>query len=101
MKEHLDPSFTFDPGWPRSADEALAVARNEHAAGRFFPYVALVAPDPGDVDDVKHVAVLGILARGNPEKMRNVDLVPVRLELKIRKTATGFVVLSARSHLGR
>ena len=105
---HFYPSLGFDPvadfapvSQGATFEFALAVARNEHAAGRFFPYVALTHQIPGDVDDDKHVAVLGVLAQGEPEKNRNVNLIPVRLELKIRKTASGFVVLSARSHLGR
>jgi hypothetical protein len=100
VRDRLDPSFTFDPGG-LERDAALGVARNEFTAGRFYPYVALTHPIPGGVEDVNHVAVLGILAQGNPERMRNVVVLPVRLELKVRETDGGFVVLSARSRLGR
>jgi hypothetical protein len=100
VRDRLDPSFTFDPGG-LDREAALGVARNEFTAGRFHPYVALTHPIPGGIEDVKHVAVLGLLAQGHPERMRNVTVIPVRLELKVRETDAGFVVLSARSHLGR
>jgi hypothetical protein len=100
VRERLDPAFTFDPGG-LDRDAALAVARSEFAAGRFHPYVALTHPVVGGVDDVSHYAVLGILAQGNPEKNRNVNVLPVRLELKVREKDGGFILLSARSRLGR
>jgi hypothetical protein len=108
VKELLDPAFTLSGGLGRGVDagglnrdEALGIAQREHVAGRFYPYVALTHLIPVDDGDVKNVAVLGILAQGEPEKTRNVNIVPVRLELRIRKTSDGWRVLSARSHLGR
>jgi hypothetical protein len=100
VKELLDPAFKFDPGG-LTGDEALGIAQREHLAGRFYPYAALTHLIPIDEGDVKHVAVLGILAQGEPEKMRNVPLVPVRLEMKVKETDAGWRILSARSHLGR
>jgi hypothetical protein len=100
VRDRLDPSFTFDPGG-LDRDAALGVARNEFSAGRFFPYVALTHPTPGGTDGVKHVAVLGVLAQGNPERMRDVTVLPFRLELKVRDADGRFTVLSSRARLGR
>jgi hypothetical protein len=108
VKELLDPAFTLSGGLTRgldagglTRDETLGLAQREHLAGRFYPYVALTHLIPIDDGDVKNVAVLGILATSEPEKTRNVTLVPVRLEVKVKKTDGGWRVLSARSHLGR
>lgn len=109
VKELLDPAFTFHPGGSArdlaagglNRDETLAFAQREHLAGRFFPYVALTHLIPIDDGDVKSVAVLGILATDQPEKKRDVNLVSVRLEVKVKATDGGWRVLSARSHLGR
>jgi hypothetical protein len=100
VKEILDPAFSLEPG-SLSREEALGIAEREHLAGRFYPYVALTHLIPIDEGDVKNVAVLGVLAQGQPEKSRNVNLVPVRLEVKVKKTGEGWRVLSARFHLGR
>jgi hypothetical protein len=100
VRDRLDPQFTFEPGG-LDRDAALAVARHEFAAGRFFPYVAMTHPVFGGVDDVDLVAAIGVLAQGDPEKNRYVNVIPVRLELKLRRTSGGFVVLSAKKQLGR
>jgi hypothetical protein len=109
VRELLDPAFTFSLGGSGrdlaagslDRDETLAFAQREHLAGRFYPYVALTHLIPIDDGDVKNVAVLGILATAEPEKKRDVNLVSVRLEVKVKKTDAGWRVLSARSHLGR
>lgn len=108
VKDLLDPAFTFSVGSGRdlgagslNRDETLAFVQREHMAGRFYPYVALTHLIPIDDGDVKNVAVLGILATAEPEKKRDVNLVSVRLEVKVKKTDAGWRVLSARSHLGR
>ena len=56
---------------------------------------------PIDDGDVKNVAVFGIIAQGEPEKNRNVNVIPVRLEIKVTKTDGAWRVLSARAHFGR
>jgi hypothetical protein len=100
VREHLDPSFTFNPGG-LDRDAALLVARNELAAGRFQPYVASIHAIPGGTGEVEHIAVLGVLARGEPEKMRDVPLQAFRIELKVKEVDRRYAVLSAQSHLGR
>jgi hypothetical protein len=102
VRARLDPAFSFDPGG-LDKEAALAFARSESAAGRFFPYVAFVhaIPGAGGEADVHHVAVLGILAQGDPEKARNVLVRPVRLEVRVRQGRDGFAVLSARATLSR
>jgi len=100
VKERLEPTFTLDPGG-LSRDEALGFAEREHAAGRLFPYIAFMHPTPIDDGDVKNYVILGVLARGEPERHRDVGLVSVRLEVKVRRGDGGFRVVSARSHLGR
>src|SRR5262249_48001290 len=95
VRDRLDSAFTLDPaGLDR--DAALAVAASEFRAGRFFPYVALVHPVAGGTEDVHACAALGILAQADPERVRDVNLIPVRLELKVRKGSDGWKVLSAR-----
>jgi hypothetical protein len=100
VKELLDPSFSFTPG-DLSRDEALGIAQRQHLAGKFHPYVALTHLIPIDDGEVKNVAVFGIIAEGEPEKNRNVNVIPVRLELKVKKTDGEWRVKSARAHLGR
>jgi hypothetical protein len=100
VEEHLDPAFTLDPGG-LSRSETIGLAEREHLAERLFPYIAHTHPTPIDDGDVKNYVVLGVLAQGEPERNRNVNLVPVRLEVKVKRVDGAFRVMSARSHLGR
>ena len=68
----------------------------KHLAGA-GPYVAQVTPDR-EGDDERHLSVIGVLCRGDPEQANPRNLRPFRMEITVRRDGDDWLAVSATVH---